>query len=706
MRLDCVSLFSAFSQFGVVGLPDIPPLPSLETKNAVPGPLGSEFSLMLAEQLATDYLSQVLATIQDGPTVPPSKSQPKPISKHEMLRIKGATILSNISKFHSARQRIDSQVLGVISTCIVELHGCIPSKISPLVRSMMDALQFETHRPMQSRIAEGISRLIKYNVDTKPVANNRMISKIAEFLCCDLSQVGDCRKTRETEGIITLMLIQKEEAVAKLSKQKSGRTKKDLKKLGSDAADIIETADVVDEETQNALDLCHRGASMAFREIFSLFGNSAFVSCPKLVEVLFGALSDGSLAKSLTISGDQDRQEDVVQRLLDSLFILSTCASYLHQDLHGKLESIVKPVCETLKHPLSLLRKSGAKCLSVVTKVVTVPAMQIIVDYVLPLLSDSKNLAHRQGAAEAVYHLIGSLEDSILPYIIFLIIPILGRMSDPDEGVRFLSTHVFAQLIKLVPLESGVPNPEGISQELIDQRIEERKFLGQLVGSEKVEDFELCVDIKAELRPYQKEGVSWLAFLNRFGLHGILCDGIEIYSKLSDMGLGKTLQSICMLASDHHLRAEKYQKTQSPDSIHTPSLVVCPPTLVQHWFHEIKNFAPFIKSCMYFGLPADRRKLLSSLTSFDVVITSYDVVRNDFSDLSVFDWNYCILDEGYVLVSVINFQAYYKEWKDKAFPGHQVSTDNEEGNSVWDTHIKQCVGVGMYRPKSLTLLLI
>lgn len=47
-----------------------------------------------------------------------------------------------------------------------------------------------------------------------------------------------------------------------------------------------------------------------------------------------------------------------------------------------------------------------------------------------------------------------------------------------------------------------------------------------------------------------KEGVNWLAFLNKYSLHGILCD---------DMGLGKTLQSICILASDHRLREQQYK---------------------------------------------------------------------------------------------------------------------------------------------------
>jgi len=43
----------------------------------------------------------------------------------------------------------------------------------------------------------------------------------------------------------------------------------------------------------------------------------------------------------------------------------------------------------------------------------------------------------------------------VLPYVLFLIVPVLGRMSDPDEPTRLLSTTTFASLVKMVPLEVG-----------------------------------------------------------------------------------------------------------------------------------------------------------------------------------------------------------------------------------------------------------
>ena len=120
-------------------------------------------------------------------------------------------------------------------------------------------------------------------------------------------------------------------------------------------------------------------------------------------------------------------------------------------------------------------------------------------------------------------------------------------------------------------------------------------FLEALLDNSKVEDFELPFKCNRVLRPYQQEGVNWLAFLRRFKLHGALCD---------DMGLGKTLQSTCILAATIVER----KKAGLP---HVPALVVCPPTLVGHWAHEINQYVAedVLRPLEYHGQPGDRAKL-------------------------------------------------------------------------------------------------
>jgi len=116
-----------------------------------------------------------------------------------------------------------------------------------------------------------------------------------------------------------------------------------------------------------------------------------------------------------------------------------------------------------------------------------------------------------------------------------------------------------------------------------------------------------------------------------------------------DMGLGKTLQTICIIASDHHMRAEEFKKTGSPEYRRLPSLIICPPTLSGHWQQEINQYAPFLTATCYVGNPAERARVKSQLGVTDIVITSYDICRNDIEQMSKLSWNYCVLDEGHII---------------------------------------------------------
>lgn len=59
-----------------------------------------------------------------------------------------------------------------------------------------------------------------------------------------------------------------------------------------------------------------------------------------------------------------------------------------------------------------------------------------------------------------------------------------------------------------------------------------------------VEPYELKIKVKANLRDYQKQGITWLASLGKYNLNCALCD---------DMGLGKTIQSLCVVLNETYL---------------------------------------------------------------------------------------------------------------------------------------------------------
>jgi len=129
------------------------------------------------------------------------------------------------------------------------------------------------------------------------------------------------------------------------------------------------------------------------------------------------------------------------------------------------------------------------------------------------------------------------------------------------------------------------------------------------------------------LRPYQLEGVSWMAFLAQFGLGACLAD---------DMGLGKTIEFISLLL---YLQDRKQLKG--------PSLLVCPMSVVNNWKREVEKFAPSLRVMVHHGPGRDTGEdLVHKAKEQDIVVTTYSLVNRDARYLSGIDWEYLALDEA------------------------------------------------------------
>ena len=137
--------------------------------------------------------------------------------------------------------------------------------------------------------------------------------------------------------------------------------------------------------------------------------------------------------------------------------------------------------------------------------------------------------------------------------------------------------------------------------------------------------FPLPAGLKGSLRDYQKFGFKWLKTLDFYKLGGVLAD---------DMGLGKTIQIIALLLS------AKIEKGTSP------SLVIVPTSLVFNWCAELDKFAPGLRYITIIGNKEERHRLISSLSEYDVIITSYPLIRRDIEIYSAHSFRYCILDEA------------------------------------------------------------
>jgi TATA-binding protein-associated factor len=420
--------------------------------------------------------------------------------------------------------QLDTRVYSSLASAVVAF-GMLPPKLNPVIRNLMSSAQTEENVDLQQRCAHGIAKMLLLNVRSggKSNTNDKIVKNCCVYLCSDPHLVGLLVENPSTGGIITM-----DELKAIRIAPKRAPSKKKGVEIDADAAEAVKdaAAAAANEHERVTKRILHRGAESVVQSLCALFDVELFNSVGALWESMSSVLLEKSAKLEFDPMNAINPNDPSSQGLLDSLHVIEIVSKYLSPELHPHLMTLFPAIRVCLTTPYNLIRQLASKCIASIAKYVKVPAMIRVIEEVVPLTNHSTIDSDRQGAVECLYHIIEALQDEVLPYLIFLMAPLLSRMSDPNENVRFIATNAFAQLVKLAPLEAGVPNPVGFTQDLIERKNHERKFIGQLIGTEKVQEYELPVAIAAELRSYQKEGVSWLAFLNRYGLHGILCDGL------------------------------------------------------------------------------------------------------------------------------------------------------------------------------------
>lgn len=198
-----------------------------------------------------------------------------------------------------------------------------------------------------------------------------------------------------------------------------------------------------------------------------------------------------------------------------------------------------------------------------------------------------------------------------------------------------------------IKMEDG--DDENDTDDSVTEKPESLKDKDEVDNEEKVEEINglkvkevpLPHLLRGTLRPYQRQGLNWLASLYNNNTNGILAD---------EMGLGKTIQTISLLsylACEHHIWG--------------PHLIIVPTSVMLNWEMEFKKFAPGFKVMTYYGSPQERarkRKGWNKVDSFHVCITSYQLVVHDHSSFKRKKWRYMILDEAH---NIKNFRS--ARWK-------------------------------------------
>ncbi|KAM0712126.1 hypothetical protein Q7P37_011220 [Cladosporium fusiforme] len=235
----------------------------------------------------------------------------------------------------------------------------------------------------------------------------------------------------------------------------------------------------------------------------------------------------------------------------------------------------------------------------------------------------------------------------------------LGENKEDDSVRRFRYLLGLTDLFRHFIDTNPDPKIRGIITEIDRQDQEEEARLagnkrkggadgGRRRRTEKEEDAELLREgkqegktnetifresphfIQGEMRDYQVAGLNWLVSLHENGISGILAD---------EMGLGKTLQTISFIG---YLRFVQ--------DIKGPHLVAVPKSTLDNWKREFARWIPEVNVLVLQGDKETRAELIKDRLadeSFDVLITSYEMILREKSHLKKFAWEYIIIDEAH-----------------------------------------------------------
>ncbi|CAB3253146.1 unnamed protein product [Arctia plantaginis] len=544
---------------------------------------------------------------------------------------------------------LNVSVQATLAGACANLH-ILPEKLNPVVRPLMDSVKKEPSEELQQNSADTLAVLLSQLVNRDSCPNNKVLVNLKAFLRCDPeytprislesteengdSGSGDSGPEGKSEQTKQAPALDKYSGILTLWEQQRSAERCAPRRGRPPAPHTAAALDLLlphEDEARKLLRIQRRGATMALTSLATYFGDELPKKLPKLWEFITQPFE-----RVMTDSELECQEVPCAEEMVSRLQVFEAVCSSLSPALQARAGAgAARAAAALTRARYTALRHMAARALAAMCRARYHRVMHTLVRELIPALSDVRSDSVRCGAAEALARIVDALQLEIVPYIVLLVVPLLGRMSDHCEAVRVMSTRCFASLIQLMPLDGGVAEPPDLTPELRERRLHDKNFLDQLFNPKSIKDYKIPVPVSAELRSYQQAGVNWLRFLYEYKLHGVLCD---------DMGLGKTLQSLAVVAGSHWERAGQ----RAPQ---LPSLVVCPPTLTGHWVFEVNKFIPskFLKPLQYVGIPYERERLRHHVKHYNFIVASYDIVRKDIDFFSSIRWNYCILDEGHVI---------------------------------------------------------
>ncbi|MEX8549301.1 MAG: DEAD/DEAH box helicase [Mucilaginibacter sp.] len=220
---------------------------------------------------------------------------------------------------------------------------------------------------------------------------------------------------------------------------------------------------------------------------------------------------------------------------------------------------------------------------------------------------------------ELKQHILNKRREFVLPSGEIAVIP--EKWFSQYSNLLYFSNHT--DKLQLKKHHIGLVNELAASDHA---EVTMNRKLQKLNDFESLEEIPLPENFNGELRAYQKAGYDWFHFLKKYHFGGCLAD---------DMGLGKTIQALALLQKS---------KEDSGSSGKTTSLIIMPTSLIYNWINEAKKFTPEMQILTYTG--GMRNRDATTFSNYDVVITTYGIMRIDINLLKDFFFEYIILDES------------------------------------------------------------
>lgn len=225
-------------------------------------------------------------------------------------------------------------------------------------------------------------------------------------------------------------------------------------------------------------------------------------------------------------------------------------------------------------------------------------------------------------------------------------------MEQADDGEWTVKDLLFQELPEeLVPLEEDTQETDPLLAFTMHQSL--RDYVEQVMDKKGLPPVPVSPDLKTELRPYQQDGFNWLVFMREHKFGACLAD---------DMGLGKTVQLISYLLTIH-----------AREETVTPSLIICPTSVLGNWQKELERFAPSLKASVHYGpgrLKQDEFTALIARDQPDVILTTYGTATQDSEFLTEFPFASITLDEAQ---NIKNMQTKQSRAIRKLRGGHHIA---------------------------------